>query len=73
MEYLAPEVLQRCYSTAADVWSTGVMLHELLSGELPFAGDTLEQVRHSRCLFLSCIAPAACSHMQQEGRDVLFL
>jgi serine/threonine protein kinase len=45
MEYLAPEVLQRCYGTAADVWSTGVMMHELLCGELPFAGDTLEQVR----------------------------
>lgn len=45
MEYLAPEVLQRCYGTAADVWSTGVMLHELLCGQLPFAGDTLEQVR----------------------------
>jgi calcium-dependent protein kinase len=46
MEYMAPEVLQRCYGTAADVWSTGVMLHELLCGQLPFAGDTLEQVRH---------------------------
>lgn len=44
MEYLAPEVLQRCYGTAADVWSTGVMLHELLCGQLPFAGDTLEQM-----------------------------
>jgi calcium-dependent protein kinase len=46
MEYVAPEVLQRCYGTAADVWSTGVMMHELLCGELPFAGDTLEQVGH---------------------------
>ncbi|KAF6258689.1 kinase-like domain-containing protein [Scenedesmus sp. NREL 46B-D3] len=44
LDYMAPEVLQRCYGPAADVWSTGVMLHELLCGQLPFSGDTLEQM-----------------------------
>lgn len=44
LEYMAPEVLQRNYGAAADVWSTGVMLHELISGLLPFTGNSTEQV-----------------------------
>lgn len=40
----AAEVLQREYGPQADVWSLGVCLFTLLSGLLPFFGETEEQV-----------------------------
>lgn len=34
--YSAPEVLNRDYGLASDVWSVGIMLYQLLSGRYPF-------------------------------------
>ena len=39
--YMAPEVLLgRPYGLAADWWSAGIVLHEILAGETPFAEMT---------------------------------
>ena len=43
--HMAPEVLSdNAHSRAADVWSFGVVLWELLAGERPFAGCSYAQV-----------------------------
>jgi serine/threonine-protein kinase PpkA len=43
--YVAPEQLQgACAAPAADVYSLGVLLHEMLLGGPPFAGETLMEV-----------------------------
>ena len=38
-QYMAPEVLAGYYHAESDLWSLGVLLHQLVSGFCPFDGD----------------------------------
>jgi serine/threonine protein kinase len=44
-EFASPEVLlrQKC-TVASDIWSTGVLIYVLLSGQFPFYHDTFEKM-----------------------------
>ena len=43
-QFIAPEMIDGTYSKASDMWSLGVVMYILLSGEFPFWGDTHQQL-----------------------------
>lgn len=43
--YTAPEIIHsesKGYSFAVDIWSTGIVMFEILTGFLPFGGDLMD-------------------------------
>ncbi|XP_055389008.1 calcium-dependent protein kinase 6-like [Condylostylus longicornis] len=42
--YMAPEVLDYVVTLKCDIWSCGCIMFQLFTGEVPFPGDTLEEV-----------------------------
>ena len=44
VEYMAPEVVNRKgHSFSADWWSFGVLMYEMLTGQLPFQGENRKE------------------------------
>ncbi len=47
VEYMAPEVVnRRGHGPAADWWSFGVLMYEMLTGTLPFHGENRKDTMH---------------------------
>merc|ERR1719401_2694297 len=45
LRYMAPEVIERSYTSTCDVWSCGVIMYYLLCGYEPFMGKTDDDIR----------------------------
>lgn len=66
VEYMAPEVVNRKgHSFAADWWSFGVLMFEMLTGNLPFHGltrrDTMTQILKAKLGMPANLSPEAQS------------
>ena len=42
--YMAPEMLYGKYNKEVDVWSMGVIIYQILTGEYPFDGSRINDV-----------------------------
>jgi len=42
--YVAPEVIRGKYGPECDVWSIGIMMYCMLSGKVPFTGETQQEI-----------------------------
>ena len=49
--YMAPEVQNSRYGVESDVWSTGVLMYYLISGEIPFIGKPSKDLSPSALSF----------------------
>lgn len=63
--YVAPEQLQGAAAgPAADVYSLGVVFHQMLAGAPPFGGQTLMEVLSQQLVAVPPRLPDACSALQ---------
>jgi|MDSW01.1.fsa_nt_gb p70 ribosomal S6 kinase len=50
IDYMAPEILEaKGHDKAADWWSVGVLIYEMLTGELPFRGKNKPAIKKAIC------------------------
>lgn len=70
--YVAPEQFEGAPATpAADVYSLGVLLHEMLAGSPPFAGETLMEVLAQHLLARPARLPHPMADLQPLLDDML--
>ena len=69
--YVSPEILQGKYNEKCDIWSAGVILYVLLSGEPPFNGPS-DSVIYSKIKKMKfSYPPSRWNNISNEAKDLL--
>ena len=69
--YIAPEVLTQEYDEKCDIWSIGVILYMMLSGQPPFEGkNEIEIVKKIKLGVFSLDIPEL-DHVSAEGKNLI--
>ena len=78
--YMAPEVLQKCYGCEADIWSAGIIMYLLITGDFPFDVEgvdictefaRMKQLRVYQEFEKKLPFSKAYKSISENGRDVL--
>jgi calcium-dependent protein kinase len=71
--YIAPEILDGHYTKAVDMWSLGVIMFIMLSGNLPFNGsDTMEVFNNIKAEHYDFSAPEF-NKISKSAKDLISL
>lgn len=66
VHYMAPEIGRGVYGREIDIYSLGIMLHELLTGRLPFDGESSQEI-----LMKHLTATPDVSHLSEPYANVV--
>lgn len=69
--YMAPELLRGRYYKSCDLWSVGVILYILLSGVVPFDGETDHDVHRSILRGQYEFHPQQWEGVSEEAQDLV--
>lgn len=67
--YMAPEVMDQCYNEKCDVWSLGILLYVLLTGQPPYAGDSEERILHA--VAKGALELGKLTEVSEEAKDLV--
>lgn len=71
INYSAPEVIRQNYNEKSDIWSCGVLMYILLSGELPFQGVTELEISNKILRGRYCFVNRKFKDISFEAKDLI--
>ena len=69
--YCSPEVLKNNYDSKCDIWSCAVIMYILLSGEIPFSGDSEEEIIKSIMNKKVSFDSSFFNNVSEEAKDLI--
>lgn len=69
--YIAPEVLNKKYNEKCDIWSCGVILYIILSGQPPFNGQSDQEIMKKVRIGKFSYADPCWSNISDKAKDMI--